>query len=75
MKTRNVIALTLLVATAAAADDRRFTASAIPGVGLKKPGKVMISNDSRAITAYRFFGNIREALFTLRSKPVRGNST
>ena len=76
MKNLNVIAVTLLVfATAAVADDRRFTASDIPGVGLKKPGKVVITNDSRAITAHRFFGNIREALFTLRSRPVRGQST
>lgn len=73
MKTRTVIAVTLLAATAAAADDRRFTASMIPGVGLKKPGKVVISNDSRSITAYRFEGNIKEALFTLRSRPVTGN--
>jgi soluble lytic murein transglycosylase-like protein len=76
MKTLNVITVTiLLVATAAVADDRRFTASSVPGAGLKKPGKVMITNDSRSITAYRFFGNIKEALFTLKSRPVRGTST
>jgi soluble lytic murein transglycosylase-like protein len=68
MKIRNVIAVTLmLVATAASADERRFVASSIPGARLKKPGKVVISNDSRSITAYRFFGNIREALVSLRS--------
>jgi len=70
MKIRNVIALTLLVATAAAADDRRFTASALPAARLKKPGRVVISNDSRSITAYHFFGNIREALVSLRSTRV-----
>ena len=76
MKRMNVIAVTLLlVAMAAVADDRRFTASAIPGAGLKKPGKVVITNDSRSITAYRFFGDIKEALFTLKSRPVRGNAT
>ena len=67
MNAKKVIAVTMLVAGAAAADDRRFTASAIPGVGLKKPGKVVITNDSKSITAYRFFGNIKEALFTLRA--------
>jgi soluble lytic murein transglycosylase-like protein len=75
MKTRNVIAVTLLVTTAAMADERRFTASALPGARLRKPGKIVITNNSRSITAYRFFGNIKEALFTLRSKPAFGTST
>lgn len=70
MNIRTLIVAALLVTTAAAADDRRFVASSIPGVGLKKPGKVVIRNDSRAITAYRFFGNIREALVSLRSTRV-----
>jgi soluble lytic murein transglycosylase-like protein len=71
MKTRNVIAVTLVVVAAAAgADERRFVASSVPGARLKKPGKVVISNDSRSITAYRFFGNIREALVSLRSMRV-----
>ena len=75
MKTRNVIAVTLLLSTAAMAEERRFTASALPGARLRKPGKIVITNNSRSITAYRFFGNIKEALFTLRSKPVFGTST
>lgn len=76
MKARNVIAVTmLLAATAASADDRRFTASMIPGAGLKKPGKVVITNDSRSITAYRFFGNIKESLVTLRSSRARMATT
>jgi soluble lytic murein transglycosylase-like protein len=66
MKTRALLAGSLLLATAAAADSRRFTA-ADAGVKLKKPGKVVISNDAKSITAWRFFGNIREALVTLRS--------
>ena len=70
MKSGFVIAVTIVVAAAAGADDRRFVASAVPGAGLKKPGKVVISNDSRSITAYRFFGNIREALVSLRSSRV-----
>lgn len=75
MRTGIVIAVTFCLAASAAAGDRRFTASDIPGARLKKPGKVVISNDSKSITAYRFFGNIKEALFTLRSRPVRGAST
>ena len=61
------MAVTLVIATAAVGDERRFVASSVPGAGLKKPGKVVISNDTRSITAYRFFGNIREALVSLRS--------
>lgn len=67
MKIRNIIALTLLVTSSAFGSDRRFTASDVPTAKLKKPGKVVIKNDARSITAYRFFGNIREALVSLRS--------
>lgn len=66
MKTGFVIALTLVTASAVA-DDRRFSASDIPSARLKKPGRVVISNDHSSITAYRFFGNIRESLVSLRS--------
>jgi len=57
----------LLVASIAHADDRRFSAAAVPGTGIHKSGKVVITNSGTSITAYRFFGNIREALVTLRS--------
>jgi soluble lytic murein transglycosylase-like protein len=77
MKIRNVIAVTLLAATAFAsrsafaanvsAGTRRFSAASIPTAKLKKPGRVVISNDHRSITAHRFFGNIREALVSIRS--------
>ncbi|HYO75576.1 MAG TPA: lytic transglycosylase domain-containing protein [Thermoanaerobaculia bacterium] len=67
MKTPIVIAVTLLVATTAVAGERKFSASAVPHAKLKKAGKVVISNNDRAITAHRFFGDIREALVTLRS--------
>jgi len=72
MKIGKVIAVTLLFAATAGATERRFTASSIPNAKLKKPGKVVISNDARSITAYRFFGNIRESLVTLRSNRVFG---
>jgi soluble lytic murein transglycosylase-like protein len=70
VKTATVIALTFAVATAAYAEERRFTASALPSARLKKAGRVVISNDSKSITAYRFFGNIRESLVSLRSLRV-----
>jgi soluble lytic murein transglycosylase-like protein len=72
MKARNVIAVTLLattsiVAVRATAATRTFSAASVPAAKLKKPGKIVISNDSHSITAHRFFGNIREALVSIRS--------
>lgn len=67
MKTGLVIGITLLLATAAVAEERRFTASSVPSARLKKGGKIVVSNDQRSITAHRFFGNIREALVSIRS--------
>lgn len=77
MKIRNVIAVTLLAATSlvavrATAESRRFSAANVPSAKLKKPGKVVISNDHRSITAHRFFGNIREALVSIRSSRTIG---
>src|ERR1041384_4944454 len=69
MRRLTLLAL-LLVPAIAHADDRRFSASAVPGAGLRKPGKVVSSNTSSTITAYRFFGDIREALVTLKSARV-----
>jgi soluble lytic murein transglycosylase-like protein len=67
MKSTFVIVITLLVAVTATADERSFSASAVPSARLKKAGRVVISNDHRSISAYLFFGNIREALVSLRS--------
>jgi soluble lytic murein transglycosylase-like protein len=67
MKRASVISITFLVATAATAGERTFCASSVANARLKKPGRVVISNDHRSINAYRFFGNIREALVSLRS--------
>lgn len=65
--TRIALAAALLVATTAGAADRKFSAADVPGAGLKKPGKVVISNDSRSISAWHFFGEIRESLVSIRS--------
>jgi soluble lytic murein transglycosylase-like protein len=67
MKTASVIAVTILVASTSFAGERPFSAASLPAAKLKKPGKVVISNDRNSITAHRFFGNIREALVSLRS--------
>jgi soluble lytic murein transglycosylase-like protein len=78
MKIRTVMAVTLCAATLivagrTAADSRKFSAAAVPKAGLKKPGKVVITNDHRSITAHRFFGNIREALVSIRSARISFN--
>ncbi len=56
----------MLVASSAFAGGR-FTASAAPGIGIKQQGRIVIRNDERSITAFRFFGNVREALVTLKT--------
>ena len=71
MKTKStVIALTLLAAAVVVrADERRFSAADVPKARLK-PGKIVISNTTNRITAYRFYGNIKESLVSLRSLRV-----
>ena len=67
---KTFLVIMLAATTTVAADDRRFTAADVPKVNVKKG--VVISNDHRSITAFRFFGNIREALVSLRSSRVLG---
>ena len=57
----------VLLSAANAAHGAGFSAADVPGVGLRQPGKVSIRSHGNTITAYRFFGDIREALFSLRS--------
>lgn len=70
IKITSLAALVLISATAAQA---KFSASLVPGTGLKQPGKVVIKNDSKAITAYRFFNDVREALLSLKSLRITAN--
>ncbi len=49
------------------ADDRKFTASDVKVKLNRKPGKIVIKNDTKQITAFRFFGDIRESLVSLRA--------
>ncbi|HUP48914.1 MAG TPA: lytic transglycosylase domain-containing protein [Thermoanaerobaculia bacterium] len=68
MKNLFVIAVTLVLAAGVApAGERKFSAADVPAAGLRKPGRVVISNDAKQITAHRFEGNIREALVILQS--------
>lgn len=67
MKTA-IIAAALLLATTAQA--QRFSASDVPAARLRQPGRVVIRNSGATITAYRFFGDVREAIFSLRTSPA-----
>jgi soluble lytic murein transglycosylase-like protein len=58
------VAVAFVAASAAAGG---FSAKDVPSAHIRQPGRVVIRNDGRSITAYHFFGEIREALFTLRS--------
>jgi len=68
---KNAIVIAVAFAAVAAhADQGKFSAADVPGAKLRASGRVVISNDTRAITAYHFFGNIREAMFSIRSAPM-----
>ena len=68
MKTRLVILLTFASSIAIAnADERKFSAADVPAVKLQKSGRIVVKNTSSHITAHRFFGDIREALVSLRA--------
>jgi soluble lytic murein transglycosylase-like protein len=68
MKTRVVIAITLaLAALSAEAREGMFVASDVPSARIRKSGKIVVRNDAQRITAFRFYGDIKEALVSLRS--------
>lgn len=62
------VALALLVASTPAIAATRFTASDVDRKSL--PKGVVIRNDSRTITAYQFFGDVRKALVSLQATPL-----
>jgi soluble lytic murein transglycosylase-like protein len=70
MKITFVLALTVLSSTVSAFASVGFSAADVPSAKLRKQGKVVISNDDRSINAFHFFGNIKEALVSLRSMRV-----
>ena len=67
VKLRVVIAVAAIGVSAHAAD---FSASDVPKAHLRQPGRVVIRNDATSITAWHFFGDVREALVSLRSSRV-----
>jgi soluble lytic murein transglycosylase-like protein len=72
MKTTLTLAL-LAVSTTAIAGVNNFSAADVTGVRLKRPGRVVITNTSNRITAFHFFGNVKEALVSLRTAPLALN--
>ena len=67
---RLIIAAALLAASAEFADGK-FSAADVPGAGIRQPGRIVIRNSGATITAYQFFGDIREALFSIRTSPAK----
>jgi len=63
--------LVLAVTATSALASGKFSASGLTGVGLKKPGRVVIQNDRHSIKAYQFSGDIRRLLVALKTSPVR----
>jgi soluble lytic murein transglycosylase-like protein len=57
----------VLLLAASSAFGANFSAADVPGTRLRQSGRIVIRNDGDTITAYRFSGNIRQALLTLRS--------
>ena len=71
---RLLSAAAIFTASAAFADGH-FSAADVPGAGIHQPGKVVIRNSGATITAYHFFANVREALFSIHSSPARLRTT
>jgi soluble lytic murein transglycosylase-like protein len=67
------IALTAAAIAAPARADRRFSASDVQRKALPKGAIVITNNDSR-ITATQTMGDIRKALVSLRTTPIRHRS-
>jgi hypothetical protein len=64
------VSLLLLVAVAAHADERTLTAAGVAGVHPRHAGRIVIQNDGKAITAFHYLGDFRQALFSLKSVPT-----
>jgi soluble lytic murein transglycosylase-like protein len=64
LRIKLTIAVVLIAASASAGD---FSAADVPSAHIRQTGKVVIRNDHRGITAWRFFGDIQESLVSLRS--------
>lgn len=67
IKITATVAILLAAATAHAAG---FTASDVPGTGIRQSGKIVIRNSETSITAFHFFDNVKQALVTLESARI-----
>jgi len=72
---KRILSTAAMLAASAAFADGRFSAADVPGAGIHQPGKVVIRNSGATITAYHFFGNIRQALFSIHTTPARLHTT
>lgn len=72
MKTYLTFAV-ILVSASAFADTNKFSAADVTGVKLKRPGRIVISNTASRITAFHFFGDVKEALVSLKTAPLSLN--
>jgi soluble lytic murein transglycosylase-like protein len=63
-----IIAAAAILLSTGTAFGAGFSASDLKTGGFRPRGKVSISNRGNVVTAYRFFGNIREAIFSLSSR-------
>jgi soluble lytic murein transglycosylase-like protein len=65
---KKALTLAVLILTAApAAFPGAFSAADVPGARIKRSGKIVIKNDQSSITAFEFFGDVKQALLTLHS--------
>ena len=64
---KSAVAVAVFFVAASASADGRFSAADVPAARLKQTGRVVIQNQGRTITAYQFFGNIRQALMSMSS--------
>ena len=66
MRTLLLVVIALLTSASAQAGGR-LVASEIKGAGIRKSGKILITNDDRSITAFQLQNNLKTALVSLRS--------
>jgi soluble lytic murein transglycosylase-like protein len=63
---RTILVLAAIAALPVCAE-QRFSAADVPGIGIHKTGKIVISNTSRSINAIRVAGNVHETLVSFQA--------
>lgn len=67
-----MLSLLTFFAAGLGADDHSFSAADAPKARLRANGKVVVKNTGRTITAWHFFGDVQQALFTLKTISTLG---